>query len=378
MAPKPSLEGLSKAIQELGRHVHALQPGKGGGGGSRKGDAKLSGKWDCPHCQRGLANFGDRTSCYRCHRDRVTGALDRSDTVEGRGDRGGRATSVKARRQASLPPAGSQGVQEEEEPEDGDPIATELGAARSYLDWVRKLKPGGARAKELAAAQKRLAEAELADKRRKPPAERLQSALSRVDHWQKQRAAAVAERDAAKAALGAAEAGVAAIDARLEEAHRELAISQSMHAAWGQERGGEGPPYAAQPGDPTPQQQLIINRICADLQTGAPLGIHVMELMGTMGYRAGMQQGPAPAGDPAMATAAPPLQAHMESKSAARNPRTTGRPDKKGRAPVEQEVDPARSPRSRSRGRAGDDATQGAASSGGPAQEGHGPMDEDA
>ena len=243
---------------------------------------------------------------------------------------------------------------------------------------------GGWRRKELATAQKRLAEAELADKRRKPPAERLQSALSRVDHWQKQRAAALAERDAIRATLEAADAGVASIDARLAEAHQELAVSQSMRAAWGQERGGEGSPYVAQPGGPTPQQQQILRQICADLQTGAPLSVHVMELMGAMGYAAGLRQGGAAAGTAPASGAAPsasaaPHQAHPDAKSAARNPRSAGRTDKKQcRPPAEQEVDAARTPRSRSRGRTGDDATAGGSASAAATQEGPGPVpDED-
>ena len=80
--------------------------------------------------------------------------------------------------------------------------ASELAMARSLHEWARKLfQP--ATDKELPAARKRVEQAEGEDKKRKPPAERPQSALSRVDHRQRQ---AQAAKDALKEAQQAMEA----------------------------------------------------------------------------------------------------------------------------------------------------------------------------
>ena len=205
MAPKANAAGLQKAFRELGEQLAALQPK--GGAGLRRGDSGP--KWDCKHCDRGLDNYPDRTTCYRCKRDRNAPAIPKGASGPS-GERAERAASVRTRKVAGEP-APMLGVGDGEVGEEEDPIAVELAAAKSYTEWVRRQKAGPAREKELASAHKRLAEAELADKRRKPPAERLQSALSRVNHWDKEWEAGERGRDAALAMLEAKEADLANI-----------------------------------------------------------------------------------------------------------------------------------------------------------------------
>ena len=161
MAPKANAAGLQKAFRELGEQLTALQPK--GGAGLRRGDSGP--KWDCKHCDRGLDNYPDRTTCYRCKRDRNAPAIPKGASGPS-GERAERAASVRTRKVAGEP-APMLGVGDGEVGEEEDPIAVELAAAKSYTEWVRRQKAGPAREKELAAAHKRLAEAELADKRRR-------------------------------------------------------------------------------------------------------------------------------------------------------------------------------------------------------------------
>ena len=96
----------------------------------------------------------------------------------------GRSPGPRVRHRPSRPtqPASAQKAPAGESQEDEeDPIAQELEDARAYHSWVRQQK-ARVRDKELPAAEERLAKAETADKQRKPPGERLQSALSRVAH----------------------------------------------------------------------------------------------------------------------------------------------------------------------------------------------------
>ena len=110
--------------------------------------------------------------------------------------------------------------------------ASELATARSLHEWARKL-PQPARDKELPAARMRFELAEGEDKKRKPPAERLQSALSRVDHRQRQ---AQAARDAlaeAEQAIDAFKAECTHQEALLAKDQEELQVAQSLRQAWG-------------------------------------------------------------------------------------------------------------------------------------------------
>ena len=102
--------------------------------------------------------------------------------------------------------------------------ASELATARSLHEWARKL-PQPAWDKELPAAKKRLEQADGEDKKRKPPAERLQSALSRVDHRQRQ-------AQAAKDALREAQQAIGVLEA---ECLHQDALLRSRGAAGGAE-----------------------------------------------------------------------------------------------------------------------------------------------
>ena len=217
MAPKPTIGGLQKALKELGDQFAAFHT-KGGGAGQRRGEGCP--KWDRKHCNRGLDNYRDRTTCYRCKRERNATVIPKG-APEYSGERTERAASVRARRQAPAPPP-TQRFTDVDVGEEEDPIATELVAAKSYAEWARKQKAGPARDKVLAVAQKRFAEAELADKRRKPPAERLQSALPRVNHWDREWDAVSKEREASLAVLEARDADLANTGVMREEARQEL------------------------------------------------------------------------------------------------------------------------------------------------------------
>ena len=322
MAPKANAAGLQKAFRELGEQLAALQPK--GGAGLRRGDSGP--KWDCKHCDRGLDNYPDRTTCYRCKRDRNAPAIPKGASGPS-GERAERAASVRTRKVAGEP-APMLGVGDGEVGEEEDPIAVELAAAKSYTEWVRRQKAGPAREKELASAHKRLAEAELADKRRKPPAERLQSALSRVNHWDKEWEAGERGRDAALAVLEAKEADLANIGTMREEARKELETAQAMHAAWGQPQGGDPGTYCAG-GKVTPHQEAILRQISDSLQVGSPASAHLIELMATMGYPGLPGQGE---GDRQGHTAAGEAGAGTQTDRAQRSPRPhTG---KQGRGPA--------------------------------------------
>ena len=313
MAPKANAAGLQKAFRELGEQLAALQPK--GGAGLRRGDSGP--KWDCKHCDRGLDNYPDRTTCYRCKRDRNAPAIPKGASGPS-GERAERAASVRTRKVAGEP-APMLGVGDGEVGEEEDPIAVELAAAKSYTEWVRRQKAGPAREKELASAHKRLAEAELADKRRKPPAERLQSALSRVNHWDKEWEAGERGRDAALAVLEAKEADLANIGTMREEARKELETAQAMHAAWGQPQGGDPGTYCAG-GRVTPHQESILRQISDSLQVGSPASAHLIELMATMGYPGLPGQGE---GDRQGRTAAEEAGAGTQSDRTQRSPGQT-------------------------------------------------------
>ena len=170
--------------------------------------------------------------------------------------------------------------------------ASELATARSLHEWARKL-PQPARDKELPAARKRLELAEGEDKKRKPPAERLQSALSRVDHRQRQ---AQAARDAlaeAEQAIDALKAECAHQGTLLAKGQEELQVAQSLRQAWEPSaREGE---QASQPGkqpqdagamaEKTERQRDFLNRLYEALPAGQGPDL-LKELAGSLGIAA--------------------------------------------------------------------------------------------
>ena len=85
--------------------------------------------------------------------------------------------------------------------------------------------------KELPAARKRIELAEGEDKKRKPPAERLQSAFSRVDHRQRQAQAARDALNGAQQAIEAFKAECIHQDSIFAKDQEELQVAQSLHQA---------------------------------------------------------------------------------------------------------------------------------------------------
>ena len=153
--------------------------------------------------------------------------------------------------------------------------ASELATARSLHEWARKL-PQPARDKEVPAARKRLELAEGEDKKRKPPAERFQSVLSRVDHRQRQ---AQAARDAlaeAEQAIEAFKAECTRQEALLANDQEELQVAQSLHQAWGPSarEGEQASQLGKQPRDTeaaaekTERQRDLFNRLYEALPAG--------------------------------------------------------------------------------------------------------------
>ena len=237
---KGSLAELQRSIQDLNRQVQRLQPRQ-----ARPAPAEQA-NWDCAFCALGVNNFADRTYCYKCARDRVTGVAHTAGVVKQQA--GARQAHSRPRSKPAKPvasPPAPPKTQDADPPsaQEEDPVWVELAAARSYLEWVRKQKPA-VKDKELPAAQKRLTEAEARDKERKPPGERLQSALSRVDHRQKQADQAKEAADSAEAAFKKAREEADAAAAQLKEAQQELQVAQSIHRTWGPSADAHDPPYS--------------------------------------------------------------------------------------------------------------------------------------
>ena len=145
---------------------------------------------------------------------------------------------------------------------------------------------------ELPAAKKRLEQAEGEDKQRKPQAERLQSALSRVDHRQR---LAQAAKDALKEAQQETlEAECFHQDALLAKDQEELQTAQGLHHAWGPAaREGEGtllpgqqPQGAAAAAQLSEHQQDFFNRLYNSFPAGSQGPDLLKELAGSLGFPA--------------------------------------------------------------------------------------------
>ena len=205
---------------------------------------------------------------------------------------------------------------------------SELATARSLYEWARKLHQP-ARDKELPAARKRLELAEGEDKKRKPPAERLQSALSRVDHRTRQAQAAKDALSEAQQALEVLEAECLHQEALLVKDQEELQVAQSLHQAWGPAaRDGPGAPSHTQPAQGTApatgqaeHQKDLLNRLLQALPPGQGPGI-LKELAGTLGFpptqgaaqEGGATQAPPLVGQPEYSAKKAPKQARIKSQ----------------------------------------------------------------
>ena len=243
MAPKATFAQLKQLLGKLERDQI-------GTGRARQG-AKGAGNWDCPHCAEGANNFAYRTCCFKCGADRRTGNLQLGVAQQQTGQHANPGQRGQRARSLGQPPATTKNPKATEataapasqdgETGDEDAINTELALARSYHEWARKLQ-GASRDLELPKAVARLGKAEMADKARKPPSERLQSALSRLDHRRRVAEAADGAVEALETKLRAAKEEQAQAQTALREAKQEVETAQQIHAVWG--AAGEGTPGA--------------------------------------------------------------------------------------------------------------------------------------
>jgi len=225
MAPKLALGNIQKTLEGVAKQAQRLQS-------LQSKAASGPANWDCAFCPQRRNNFAHRAFCFKRSRDRtsgeVVGGATTRQTAQGV-TQGAHARNRPARGQSSAPspkaPDSEPGPAQED-----DPIAIELAAACSYVEWVRKQKQVH-RDKEFPQAQKRLSEAEAKDKQRKPPAERLQSALGKVDHRQRLADQAGEAATKAEAAATKAKEEAEAAEALLKEAKQELQVAQAMHRA---------------------------------------------------------------------------------------------------------------------------------------------------
>ena len=227
MAPKALVAQLEQLLGQLKRE-------------QTTGKASGPGNWACRFCTAGSNNFPHRTTCYKCHRDKVTGVLITPVMPQGEAPRvtgtpTGTAKAGRARSQGAtsgVPPGDPPTTGDAPSTGEGDaedPITVELATARSLYDWARKLPPGQ-KEKELRPIQERLTKAEAADKARKPPNERLQSALSRVEHRRREAEAAAKALEAARKRLREEQEEADQAEERLDRKSTRLNSSHSQQS----------------------------------------------------------------------------------------------------------------------------------------------------
>ena len=278
MTPKATIAQLKQLLGKLERD-------QAGAGNAQQG-ARGAGNWDCPHCATGANNYAFRTCCFKCGADRRTGVLQLSVAQQQTGQQAAPGQKSQRARSLGQPPvsaktprsgeAGPVQASQDGVAGDQDAIDTELALARSYHEWAKKLQ-GAARELELPKAVARLGKAEMADKARKPPSERLQSALSRLDHRRRVAETADGAVDALQEKLRAAKEEQAQAHSSLREAKQEVETAQQIHAVWGAT--GEGPTGTLGLGAPGgvpaglelsgPQRELL-QKATADLSAECP------------------------------------------------------------------------------------------------------------
>ena len=272
MGSKAALGDIQRFLANLNRQLGSVGPEGGRQGKGHGKGANPSGNWDCPHCCEGTDNFANSSRCFKCGENRPKDPPAKTE----RPKQVPRAHSRPAKPSAPPPAPTPHPKMDAMEVEDHQEDATsELATARSLHEWARKL-PQPARDKEFPAARKRFELAEGEDKKRKPPAERLQSALSRVDHRQRQ---AQAARDAlaeAEQAIEAFKAECAHQETLLAKDQEKLQVAQSLHQVWGPSA-REGEPASQlgkQPQDTeaaaekTERQRDLLNRLYDALPAG--------------------------------------------------------------------------------------------------------------
>ena len=186
-----------------------------------------------------------------------------------------------------------------------------------FRSWARKLNPDG-REKELPGALERLNKAEAADKARKPPGERLQSALSRVEHRRRLAEAASKAHDLLAAQAAAARSEWEQAEAALKEAKQELETAQQVHSAWGSPDGGAGGAYAGEAQPPgtglTGEEREVLQKCSMELSTLHPQAANI--LLGLLAREPGVS--PDRAVSPSPPTGGAPMGA--EASTAAGEP----------------------------------------------------------
>ena len=268
MAPKSSeVRSLHRSLQALTQQVATLS----------KGAAKVQGSsWACSECDEGANNYAHRTTCFKCGAMKPTGPRRPGAQTTGSG-----RTRTKSRQRAAATPAdaGRKAMVTEQDHEtadnppkgesatgsaDQDPVAVELSIAKSQHLWALRLKDP-AKAVELPKAEKRLAEAQAANQERRPPAERLRAALSRVEAKQKRLDEAKTVSKQAQAALDTAQGDEEQAEEQLQEAQQELAQAQAMHveATRSASAGSAGSPAAA------PDGRTYLDAVLRSLQPGS-------------------------------------------------------------------------------------------------------------
>ena len=292
MGSKANLSDIQRLLTNLSRELGSKGPGGGRKGKGRGKSSAPGDNWDCPHCEEGIDNFANRTRCFKC-------GGNRPKDLGTKAERPKQAPRAPSRPPKDRPPASAPSPGPKPEAMDlEDPqaeAASELATARSLHEWARKL-PQPARDKELPAAKKRLEQAEGEDKKRKPPAERLQSALSRVDHRQRQAQAARDALDEAKQAIQGLEAECFHQDTLLAKDQEELQVAQSLHQAWGPSaRDGDRTQAQSQlahqdlrTAEVAERQRDLLNRLLATVPTGNGPEL-LKELAGSLGFPAAQE-----------------------------------------------------------------------------------------
>ena len=173
MGSKAQLGDIQRLLQNLRRQLGSDRFGGGRQGKAQDRGAKVGVNWDCPHCTDGIDNFASRTRCFKCGGNRTKNGVAKQANPKQAPRARSRPPKPSDRAPSATPGPKVEAMEVDSTQEDA---VKELATARFLYEWARKL-PQPSR-DELPAARKRLELAEGEDKKRKPPAERLQSALS--------------------------------------------------------------------------------------------------------------------------------------------------------------------------------------------------------
>ena len=268
MAPKgsPDVRSLQRSLQSLTQQVASLSKGTAKGKGNN---------WSCSACAEGANNYPHRTTCFKCGAPKPAGSRPPGSQAAGSGKARAKSRPAPAqpledaaRRSTPAPSylevAESSQAGSQSETAEQDPVAIELAVAKSLHLWALRLKEP-ARSTELPKAEKRLADAQAANQERRPPAERLRAALSRVEAKQKRLDEAKTVSKQASAALETAQGDEEQAEEQLQEAQQELATAQAMHV----EATRTTPAGAAGSPAPAVDGRMYLGSVLKSLQPGS-------------------------------------------------------------------------------------------------------------